>query len=44
MVKGDVEIQGDIGGVVYVPYIGGWEFNLAKEMQGSGLTVDLNNI
>lgn len=44
VVKGNVEIQGDIGGVVYVPYIGGWQFNLAKEMQGSGLTVDLNKV
>lgn len=44
VVKGNIEIQGDIGGVVYVPYSSSWQFDLAKEMQGSGLTVDLNNI
>lgn len=44
VVKGNVEIQGDIDGVVYVSYIGGWQFNLAKEMKGAGLTVDLNTL
>ncbi|AIW21819.1 TIR domain-containing protein [Vibrio coralliilyticus] len=44
VVKGNVEIQGDIGGVVYVPYNHGWEYNLAREMQGAGLAVDLNKV
>lgn len=44
IVKGQVEIQGDISGVVYFPYQTGWQYNLAKEMKLSGLTVDLNHI
>lgn len=44
VVKGHVEIQGDVSGVVYFPYRNGWQFELAKEMKGSGLPVDLNNV
>ncbi|MCL1049159.1 nucleotide-binding protein [Shewanella abyssi] len=44
LVKDDVEIQGDIGGVVYIPYAGAWRFDLAKEMKQAGLKVDLNHL
>jgi len=45
VIKGDVEIQGDVNGVVYVPHdTGAWHFRLAKEMQSSGLDVDLNKL
>lgn len=44
VVKGQVEIQGDIDGVVYFPYVSGWKTELAKELKHSGLNVDLNNI
>ncbi|MFV8451294.1 nucleotide-binding protein [Vibrio campbellii] len=44
VVKGQVEIQGDISGVVYFPYQNGWQFELAREMKRSGLAVDLNHI
>lgn len=44
VVSGQIEIQGDIGGVVYFPYQNGWQYDLAREMKRSGLTVDLNHI
>ncbi|WP_429105035.1 TIR domain-containing protein [Aeromonas veronii] len=44
VVKGQVEIQGDIDGVVYFPHQSGWKTELAKELKLSGLNVDLNNI
>ncbi|HIF5832680.1 TPA: TIR domain-containing protein [Vibrio parahaemolyticus] len=44
VVKGSVEIQGDISGVVYIPHQNGWQYQLAKEMKHSGLTVDLNHV
>jgi predicted nucleotide-binding protein len=44
LVKDDVEIQGDIGGVVYVPYAGSWRYDLAKEIKQAGLNVDMNKL
>ncbi|ATY81804.1 nucleotide-binding protein [Aeromonas veronii] len=44
VVKGNVEIQGDISGVVYHKYQTGWQYELAKEMKRSGLNVDLNHL
>jgi predicted nucleotide-binding protein len=44
VVKGTVEIQGDISGVVYHQYQSGWQLELAKEMKRSGLNVDLNHL
>lgn len=43
-VKGNVETPGDIGGVVYIPMdnAGAWKMNLAKNMKGEGIDVDMN--
>lgn len=42
----DVEIPGDLTGVVYIPYDepGLWKFQIAKEMKAAGLAIDLNKI
>ena len=44
LVKGKVEIPGDISGVVYIPMDsnGAWKMRLAKNMQGIGLSIDMN--
>lgn len=44
LVKGDVEVPGDLSGVVYVPMdnAGAWKMNLAKNMRAAGLPVDMN--
>lgn len=44
VVKGTIEIQGDISGVVYILHQNGWQYQLAKEMKHSGITVDLNHV
>jgi|TARA_R110001583_G_scaffold56032_1_gene169741 predicted nucleotide-binding protein len=44
LIKGDIEIQGDIGGVVYINYSHDWKYKLAKEMKDSGLSIDLNEL
>lgn len=44
VIKGQVEIQGDIGGVVYFSYQSGWQYELAREMKRSGLNVDFNHL
>lgn len=43
-VKGDVEIPGDLGGVLYVPMdsAGAWKMKLAQNMNAVGLRVDMN--
>lgn len=42
----DVEIPGDLTGIIYIPYDepGLWKFQIAKEMKATGLTVDFNKI
>lgn len=44
LVKGDIEIPGDINGVVYISMDkhGAWKMQLAKNMQDVGLPVDMN--
>lgn len=46
LVKGDIELPGDITGVVYIPLDskGAWKFDLVKEMKAAGLKVDANNL
>ena len=43
LVKGEVDIHSDIQGVIYTPIDphDGWKFKLAKEMQDSGMDIDL---
>ena len=42
IIKGDIEIQGDVSGVVYIMYSQDWKYQIAREMKDSGLTIDLN--
>lgn len=44
LVKGNVEIPGDISGVVYTPMdeAGAWKLDLARDMKSVGLDVDMN--
>ncbi len=46
LVKGNIELPGDISGVVYIPLDpqGAWKFDLVKEMKAAGLNVDANNL
>jgi len=45
LVSGDVELPGDISGVVYIPMTGdGWKFDLAKELKSAGFEVDFNKL
>lgn len=36
LVKSDVEIPGDLGGVIYTPMTPGWELQVAKELNAAG--------
>lgn len=40
LVKGELEIPGDLGGVVYTPMTQGWELLLAKELKAVGYQFD----
>ena len=40
LVKGDLEIPSDLGGVVYTPMTPGWELLLAKELKAAGYQFD----
>lgn len=44
LTKGEVEIPSDLNGVIYEPMDqrGGWRFNVAREIKGAGIDVDLN--
>ncbi|BFM49997.1 nucleotide-binding protein [Marinomonas sp. THO17] len=42
IIKGDIEIQGDVSGVVYIMHSQDWKYQIAREMKDSGLTIDLN--
>lgn len=40
LVKGELEIPGDLGGVVYTPMVSGWELLVAKELKAAGYLFD----
>lgn len=44
--KGEIEIPSDNSGILYTKYdeAGAWKNEVASEMEGVGLTVDLNNL
>lgn len=46
LVDSDVEVPGDMSGIVYVPFDdkGAWQIAVAKEMKAAGLDVDLNKL
>lgn len=46
IVKGNIEIPGDIEGVVYIKYddANGWKQTLAKDMKEAGIAFDLNKL
>ena len=46
LVEPDVEIPGDLSGIVYVAFDdkGAWQMSVAKEMKAAGLDVDLNKL
>ena len=45
-VKGDIEMPGDVSGVVYTKMDdnGGWKLELAKNMKAAGLDIDMNKL
>ena len=43
LVSGDLELPGDISGVVYISNAG-WEVQLAKEMKAAGYEIDANRL
>lgn len=44
LVKNDVEIPGDLNGLVYIDFdkAGGWKLSIAQELLHAGLNIDLN--
>lgn len=44
IIKGDIEIQGDVSGVVYIMHSQDWKYQIAREMKDSGLDIDLNHL
>lgn len=44
LVKDDVEILGDLGGVVYTPMNPGWEMLVARELMSAGYTFDASKL
>ena len=44
LVKDDVEIPGDLGGVVYTPMNPGWEMLVARELKSAGYTFDASKL
>lgn len=44
LVKDDVEIPGDLGGVVYTPMNPGWEMHVARELMSAGYTFDASKL
>ena len=44
LVKGDVEVPGDLSGIVYVSMSEKWEFDVAKEMKAVGIDLNINNL
>lgn len=44
LIKESVEKPSDIDGILYIPYKDSWEINLAKELKGIGLEIDMNRL
>ena len=44
LVKGNLEIPGDLGGVVYTPMAPGWELLVAKELKAAGYKFDASKL
>lgn len=44
LVKGNLEIPGDLEGVVYTAMTSGWELSLAKELKAAGYQFDPSNL
>ncbi len=44
LLRGEVEVPSDFGGVVYVPFDEGWKIALAKELASAGYEFDWNNV
>lgn len=44
LVKDDVEIPGDLGGVVYTQMTPGWEMLVARELKSAGYTFDASKL
>ena len=44
LVKGDLEIPGDLGGVVYTPMTSDWKIKVAKELRAAGYQFDANKL
>lgn len=44
LVSGDVEIPGDMSGVVYIRMQKGWQFEVAKELKNAHIEVDANRL
>lgn len=46
IVSDNVEVPGDLSGVVYIKYDeqGAWKYQLSREMKAAGLNIDLNRI
>ncbi|MCC7425218.1 MAG: nucleotide-binding protein [Planctomycetaceae bacterium] len=44
--KGDLELPSDFGGIAYTSFDsgGGWRYELVKELQAAGYTVDANKL
>lgn len=44
LVKGDLDIPGDLGGVVYTPMTSDWKIQVAKELRAAGYQFDANKL
>lgn len=44
LVKGDIEVPGDLSGVVYIKMDGNWRFDVVKELKAAGYPVDANKL
>lgn len=44
LVKGNIEIPGDISGVVFVPMEKGWEYQVAKELKKANYQINVNGL
>lgn len=44
LVKGNVEIPGDMSGIVYIAMQKGWEFEVAKELKNAHIEIDANRL
>lgn len=44
LVKGNIEIPGDISGIVFISMEKGWEFEVAKELKRANYPIDINKL